>query len=80
MKSYREIKSWQKSMELVTQIYKETECFPDSEKFGLTNQIRRASVSIPSNIAEGFGRNSLNEFIRFLNIARDSLLDRKSVV
>lgn len=80
MKSYREIKSWQKSMELVTQIYKETECFPDSEKFGLTNQIRRASVSIPSNIAEGFGRNSLNEFIRFLNIARGSLFEMQTQI
>ena len=75
MKTYREIIAWQKAMDLVTDIYKNTEIFPDKEKYGLTNQMRRASVSIPSNIAEGFGRNSLQEFIRFLNIAKGSLFE-----
>lgn len=80
MKSYREIKAWQKSMDLVTEIYHSTESFPESEKFGLTNQIRRAAVSVPSNIAEGFGRNSLPDFIRFLNIARGSLFELQTQI
>ncbi|TRX72333.1 four helix bundle protein [Carboxylicivirga sp. M1479] len=72
MKSFREIKVWQKSMDLVTDIYKITSSFPPEERFGLTNQIRRASVSIPSNIAEGFGRKSDGDFTRFLSIALGS--------
>ncbi|WP_430824854.1 four helix bundle protein [Carboxylicivirga sp. N1Y90] len=63
---------WQKSMGLVTKIYEETKIFPAEEKFGLTNQIRRASVSIPSNIAEGFGRKSDGDFARFISIAMGS--------
>ncbi len=69
MKTFRELLVWQKPMDLVTDIYKETKAFPDAEKFGLTNQIRRASVSIPSNIAEGFGRKSDGDFARFISIA-----------
>nr|WP_321407735.1 four helix bundle protein [uncultured Carboxylicivirga sp.] len=80
MKTYREIKAWQKSMDFVTKIYHYTEIFPESEKFGLTNQIRRAAVSVPSNIAEGFGRNSLPDFIRFLNIARGSLFELQTQI
>jgi four helix bundle protein len=60
-------------MELVEDIYKLSSCFPDEEKFGLTNQIRRSSVSIASNIAEGAGRNSKKEFRNFLGIANGSL-------
>lgn len=75
MKTYREIKAWQKAMVLVTGVYSQTNGFLESEKFGLTNQMRRAAVSVPSNIAEGFGRNSLPDFIRFLNIARGSLFE-----
>ena len=56
-------------MDLTEMIYKETSEFPPDEKYGLTNQIRRASSSIPSNIAEGAGRNSTKEYIRFLNIS-----------
>jgi len=69
MKTFRELIVWQKSMDLVTEIYEETKSFPDEEKFGLTNQIRRASVSIPSNVAEGFGRKSDGDFARFVSIA-----------
>jgi four helix bundle protein len=69
MKTFRELIVWQKSMDFVTEIYDETKTFPEEEKFGLTNQIRRASVSIPSNIAEGFGRKSDGDFARFLSIA-----------
>ncbi|MCU4163399.1 four helix bundle protein [Carboxylicivirga caseinilyticus] len=69
MKSFRELIVWQKSMDFVTEVYELTSAFPEDEKFGLTNQIRRASVSIPSNIAEGFGRKSDGDFGRFLSIA-----------
>lgn len=62
-------------MDLVTKVYKEVENFPDYEKFGLTSQIRRSSVSIPANIAEGFGRRSKKEFRRFLNISMGSLFE-----
>jgi four helix bundle protein len=69
MKTYRDLTVWQKSIELVTEIYKLTDHFPKEEIFGLTSQIRRATVSIPSNIAEGKMRGSDAEFKRFLFIA-----------
>ena len=72
-RSYRDLEVWQKAMDLVTDIYSTTNSFPDTEKFGLTNQLRRAAVSIPSNIAEGQGRGSKKEFNQFLNIAYGSL-------
>lgn len=62
-------------MSLVTAIYKLTQDFPKEETFGLNSQIRRCAVSLPSNISEGFGRNSDNEFIRFLNITIGSLFE-----
>lgn len=77
MKSYNELIVWQKAMNLVTQIYKLSSDFPQNEQFGLTSQLRRSSVSIPSNIAEGFGRNTKNEFIRFLQISMCSLFEYK---
>ncbi|HKJ40740.1 MAG TPA: four helix bundle protein [Sunxiuqinia sp.] len=75
MKTYRDIKVWQKAMPFVTKIYKSTGLFPKEEIYGLTSQIRRSAVSIPSNIAEGFGRRSSNEFKRFLQIAMGSLFE-----
>lgn len=75
VKTHRDLQIWQKSMDLVTNVYKEVENFPDYEKFGLTSQIRRSSVSIPANIAEGFGRRSKKEFRRFLNISMGSLFE-----
>jgi four helix bundle protein len=66
---------WQKAMTLSTSTYSATRNFPKEEIFGLTNQLRRASVSIPSNIAEGSGRISKGEFIQFLGIARGSTLE-----
>ena len=72
---YQQLVVWQKAMELVTEVYQMTAEFPDTEKFGLTSQMRRAAISIPSNIAEGAGRGTDREFIRFLQIARCSLLE-----
>jgi len=73
--AFRDSIAWQKSMTLSTSIYAATKSFPKEEVFGLTNQLRRASVSIPSNIAEGKGRLSTGEFIQFLGIARGSTLE-----
>lgn len=75
MSTFRDLLIWQKSMEYVTQIYNETKNFPDEEKFGLISQLRRSAVSIPSNISEGYGRNSKNDFNRFLNISMGSLFE-----
>ena len=69
IKDYKELKVWQNSFELTKEIYMITKGFPEDEKYGLTSQIRRAAVSIPSNIAEGANRESTKEFIRFLYIA-----------
>lgn len=69
MQTCKDLKVWQKSIKLVTSIYKLTETFPDIEKFGLTSQMRRASVSIPSNIAEGFARKNKKENAHFVSIA-----------
>ena len=73
MKSHKDLMVWQKSMDMVTRLYRLTEDFPPSEKYGLTNQIRRAAVSIPSNIAEGAARYSKKEFAQFLYISLGSL-------
>jgi four helix bundle protein len=75
MKSFRELTVWQKAMKHVKTIYLISNNFPSSERYGLTDQIRRSSVSVPSNIAEGYGRGSTNDYIRFLNIARGSLYE-----
>lgn len=73
MKSYQNLRAWQASMLLVEEIYRLTKLFPDAERFGLISQIRRAAVSVPSNIAEGVARGSLADYMRFLYIARGSL-------
>jgi four helix bundle protein len=70
--SFRDLIVWQKSVELSLAIYKFTSSFPVAEQFGLTNQLRRAAVSIPSNIAEGYGRSSKGEYLQFLGHARGS--------
>ena len=75
MKSYRDLIVWQKSMILVVDVYKLSKSFPDDERFGLTSQLRRCVVSIPSNIAEGYGRNYTKDYVRFLQIARGSLYE-----
>lgn len=80
IRSYRDLVVWQKSMALVTEVYRCTENFPRTETFGLVTQLRRAAVSIPSNIAEGQGRLSTGEFRQFLGHARGSLLELETQV
>lgn len=73
--SYRDLEVWQRGIGLVERVYELTSCFPEEEKFGLTSQLRRGAVSIPSNIAEGWGRGSGKEYMHFLRIARSSLFE-----
>ena len=73
--SYRDLRVWQKAMALVRAVYGLTARWHASERFGLTAQVRRAAVSIPSNIAEGHGRRSQKEFAKFLNISHGSLME-----
>ena len=73
--SYRDLVAWRKAMILVRDIYRATRAFPSEERYGLTSQLRRAAVSVPSNIAEGQARYSRREFNHFLNNARGSLAE-----
>ncbi len=75
IKTFRDLIVWQKAIELVILIYRITKTFPEDERFGLVSQIRRASISIPSNIAEGYGRNHTNDYLRFLQIAVGSVYE-----
>ncbi len=78
--TYNDLKVWQKSMDLVVEIYRCTRAFPKDELYGLTSQMRRAAVSVPSNIAEGKGRYSNKELVQFLYNARGSLLELQTQV
>jgi len=78
--TYRDLIVWQKSMSFVTEVYLMTKCFPSSENFGLISQIRRSAISIPSNIAEGYGRKSTGDYIRFLQIAVGSLFELQTQI
>ena len=78
IKSFRDLLVWQKSMSLVTSVYQITRDFPHAEVFGLTSQLRRASISIPSNIAEGYGRNTSKDYLRYLQIALGSLYEMQT--
>ncbi len=80
MHDFTELRVWIKSIDLAERIYIVTDSFPKKETFGITNQMRRCSVSISSNIAEGCGRNSKNEFIQFLSIANGSTSELHSQV
>jgi len=75
MHNFRELKIWQLARHLVKDIYLLSKRFPDDERFGLTQQIRRAAISVPSNIAEGSGRDTNKDFSRFLNIANSSAFE-----
>ncbi len=78
--SYRNLIVWQKSVALVTDIYTLTKSFPQEEKFGIVSQLNRASVSIPSNIAEGWGRESSKNYLQFLRISRGSLMEKETLL
>jgi four helix bundle protein len=78
--SYRDLNVWKKSMGLTLIIYKLTKLFPETERYGMISQLRRASVSIPANIAEGYGRQSTKDYIRFLQIARGSLYEVQTLL
>jgi len=78
MHNFKDLRVWQKSIELTTDIYKLLASFPTDEKFGLISQLKRAAVSVPSNIAEGAGRNSNKEFNHFLSISLGSLFELKT--
>jgi four helix bundle protein len=80
MHSYRELKVWQEGITLAVQIYEVTERFPSAERFGLTQQMRRASVSIPSNVAEGYGRKTARQRYSFLENAQGSLYELETQV
>ncbi len=71
-KSYRDLSVWQRAIECCVALYKLTQIFPTEERFGLTNQLRRAGVSVPSNIAEGYGRLTREQYRHFLGIAQAS--------
>jgi four helix bundle protein len=68
MKTYRDLVVWQKAMALVTEVYRVTAQFTKDEIYGLSSQVRRSAVSVPSNIAEGYGRKSTNDYVNFLQI------------
>ena len=72
-RTHHDLKLWQESMQLVEGVYRLTSAFPDGERYGLISQMRRAAVSVPSNIAEGAGRSGEKEFLKFLSISRGSL-------
>ena len=75
IQSYKDVSIWQKGIEITEKVYLLTKSFPSEEIYSLTNQIKRATVSIPSNIAEGFGRNSTKSYVNFLKISRGSLYE-----
>lgn len=80
VKSYKDLVVYQKALDLVVEIYKFTRCLPSEEKYGLVSQMRRAAVSIPSNIAEGFRRKGLGDYIRFLAISNGSLAELETQI
>ena len=80
MKTIRDLLIWQKAMNLVTNTYQITQKFPKEELFGLTSQIRRSAISLPSNIAEGYGRQGKNDYLKFLNIALSSLFEMQTQI
>jgi four helix bundle protein len=75
LKSYRDLEVWKRSLLLVSEVYRVTRRLPSDERFGLTSQMRRASVSVTCNIAEGYGRSTRGEYLNHLSIARGSLYE-----
>ena len=77
MKTFKDLKVWQKSHELTLEVYKATKYYPNEEKFGLASQLRRSASSIPTNLAEGFKRRGKKDFAHFVNVAEGSLEETK---
>src|SRR2546427_8326633 len=75
IRDYKDLQVWQKGMALAKQIYQMTQAFPSEEKFGIVSQMRRAAVSVPSNLAEGQARNTTGEFVQFISHAEGSLAE-----
>ncbi len=80
IESFKDLFVWQKGIELINEIYKLTKFFPKEELYGLTSQIRRAAVSIPANIAEGWGRGTTKNYLQFLEISRGSLFELNTLI
>ncbi len=80
MRDFKSLKVWQKGIKLVVEVYKSSKNFPSEELYGLTSQMRRSAISIPSNIAEGSGRNSDKEFHRFLDISLGSSFELETQI
>jgi len=80
IRSHRDLKVWQKAMDLAVDVYEATKAFPKSETYGLTSQIRRAVVSVPANIAEGSARRTAKEYCHFLWIAKGSLMETETLL
>jgi four helix bundle protein len=80
LESYRDLEVWKISMQLAREVYQITEGMPKHEIYGLTSQIRRTSVSVPANIAEGYGRNHRKEYVQFLGVANGSLKELETLL
>ena len=80
LKSYRDLKVWQKAYQLCLDVYKKTADFPNEEKYGLISQIKRAAISVVSNIAEGYGRKTTPEYIQFLYVAYGSICELETQI
>jgi len=80
MHDFRKLEVWNKAMNLVTEVYKEANSFPQEERFGLTSQIKRSCISIPSNIAEGCGRGTKKQFVHFLDISLASAYELETQI
>jgi four helix bundle protein len=80
LENYKELAVWQKARDLVKAVYQSTAAFPREELYGLTSQIRRAAVSIPANIAEGYARNSRKEYVQFVSISYGSASELETLI
>ena len=78
LRNYKDLKVWQKAYTLCLQIYEMTKKYPSEERFGLSSQLRRAGVSVPSNIAEGYGRKSTRQYVQFLYVSYGSICERQT--
>lgn len=80
IKTHKDLEVWKTSVEFVSELYRITRSFPKEERFGIISQIRRAAVSVPANIAEGFGRNTTGELKQFIGIAKGSLSEVETLI